>query len=128
MTNYPSYDVQITSNTNDGYRREAALGALLVSAVFLTIIYGVIEYALGGHTDYIFVAMEVVHFFGILILIRKLLREKSCEGERISTVWQSRLRMAITSLVPNFLCYVRLICEVSRIDSDLLAFEVRYSL
>ena len=59
---------------------QAALGALLFSAVFLALIWGIVEYIFGGQVDVLFILMEIVHFFGILVLIRKLLKEKSCEG------------------------------------------------
>jgi len=39
-----------------------------------------VELLLEGHFDYVFVAMEAVHIFGILILLKKVAQEKSCEG------------------------------------------------
>mmetsp|Transcript_4708 Transcript_4708/g.11934 ORF Transcript_4708/g.11934 Transcript_4708/m.11934 type:complete len:306 (-) Transcript_4708:196-1113(-) len=59
---------------------KAALGALGFSAVFLALIWAVVEYIFGGQVDFLFIAMEIVHFFGILVLVRKLIKEKSCEG------------------------------------------------
>merc|ERR1711959_386141 len=64
---------------------QAALGALLFSAVFLALIWGIVEYIFGGQVDVLFILMEIVHFFGILVLIRKLLKEKSCEGLSLRT-------------------------------------------
>ena len=61
-------------------RRDAVIGGMLFTAVCLALIYTIIEYGFGGQIDIIFIAMEVVHFFGILVLLRKLLKEKSCEG------------------------------------------------
>merc|ERR1712188_347159 len=55
---------------------QAALGALLFSAVFLALIWGIVEYIFGGQVDVLFILMEIVHFFGILVLIKTPEREK----------------------------------------------------
>ncbi len=64
---------------------KAALGALGFSAVFLALIWATVEYIFGGQVDFLFIAMEIVHFFGILVLVRKLLKERSCEGLSLGT-------------------------------------------
>jgi len=76
---------QVLTKLKGASKKEAALGALIFTSVGLALTYGVIEYLLGGSIDWIFIFMEVVHFSGILILIRKLLKEKSCEGLSVRT-------------------------------------------
>ena len=71
---------EVLNRMKGASRGQAALGALLFSAVFLALTFAVVEWIFGGAVDVVFIAMEIVHFFGILVLMRKLLKEKSCEG------------------------------------------------
>jgi len=76
---------EVLTKIKSASRGQAALGGLAFSAVTLALIYAMVEYVFGGQIDFLFIAMEVVHFFGILVLIRKLLKEKSCEGLSLRT-------------------------------------------
>jgi ER lumen protein retaining receptor len=76
---------EVLTKIKGASRGQAALGGLLFAAAMLGLIYAMIELVFGGTIDVLFIAMEVVHFFGILVLIRKLLKEKSCEGLSLRT-------------------------------------------
>ena len=76
---------EVLNRMKGASRGQAALGALLFSAVFLALTFAVVEWIFGGAVDVVFIAMEIVHFFGILVLMRKLLKEKSCEGLSLRT-------------------------------------------
>ena len=71
---------EVLTKIKGASRGQAALGALGFSAVFLALTYALVEWVFGGQIDVLFIAMEIVHFFGILVLMWKVLKEKSAEG------------------------------------------------
>jgi len=76
---------EVLTKIKGASRGQAALGALGFSAVFLALTYALVEWVFGGQIDVLFIAMEIVHFFGILVLMRKVLKEKSAEGLSLRT-------------------------------------------
>ena len=85
---------EVLTRIRGASRGQAALGALAFSAVFIGLIYALVEWVFGGQVDVVFIAMEIVHFFGILVLMRKLLKEKSCEGLSLRTQENTAMYLA----------------------------------
>ena len=77
--------VALAGKIRKASRKERALGAAAAVGGGLFVLWAVVHYVFGGHFDALFVAMEAAHILGMVVLIRKLGSERSCEGLSLRT-------------------------------------------